>query len=134
MFSPKVRQTIYAVGTIATGLLGILSLWQIIDPATASVVNAGLAGVLSLLGAGAAGTAVVAVNKQRNDGTFDPTPQLDPAQAVITGVQAAIAAKEAADRELTRVQEAISDAIENVPVLGPLASEVLDQVTKGIPR
>ena len=134
MFSPKVRQTIYAVGTIATALLGVLSLWQIVDPNTASVVNAGLAGVLSLLGAGAAGTAAVAVNKQRNDGTFDPAPQLDPAQAVITGVQAAIAAKEAADRELTRVQEAISDAIENVPVLGPLASEVLDRVTKGIPR
>jgi len=130
MFSPKVRQTIYSVGTIATALLGVLSLWQIIDPNTASVVNASLAGVLSLLGAGAAGTAVVAVNKQRHDGTFEPAPQLDPAQVVVNGVQAALEAKNTADRELARIQEALTGAIENVPVLGPLASQVLDRLSK----
>lgn len=130
MFAPKVRQTIYAVGTIATALLGVLSLWQIVDPNTASVVNAGLAGILSLLGAGAAGTAAVAVNRQRNDGTFEPVPQVDPAQAVVDGVQAALAAKDFADRELARIQEAITGAIENVPVLGPLASQVLDRLNK----
>jgi len=134
MFAPKVRQTIYAVGTMATALLGVLSLWQIIDPNTASVVNAGLAGVLSLLGAGAAGTAVVAVNKQRHDGTFDPAPEVDPAQVVVNGVKAALEAKDTADRELARIQEAITGAIENVPVLGPLASEVLERVTKDIIR
>jgi malonyl CoA-acyl carrier protein transacylase len=119
---------------MATALLGVLSLWQIIDPNTASVVNAGLAGVLSLLGAGAAGTAVVAVNKQRHDGTFDPAPEVDPAQVVVNGVKAALEAKDTADRELARIQEAITGAIENVPVLGPLASEVLERVTKDIIR
>lgn len=128
MFAPKIRQTIYAVGTIATALLGILSLWRVVDPATASVVSAGLAGVLSLLGAGAAGTAVVAVNKQRHDGTFEPAPDVSPADLVVGGIQAVLEAKQHAERELNRVQDAISGAIEDIPILGPLASQVLDRL------
>lgn len=130
MFAPKIRQTIYAIGTIATALLGILSLWKVVDPATASVVNAGLAGILSLLGAGAAGTAVVAVNKQRHDGTFDTPPEASPADMVVGGIQAVLEAKKNAERELNRVQDAISGAIEDIPVLGPLATQVLDQLKK----
>ncbi len=130
MFAPRIRQTIYAVGTIATALLGILSLWKVIDPATASVVNAGLAGVLSLLGAGAAGTAAVAVNKQRHDGTFDAAPEVSPADAVVNGVNAVLEAKQNAERELARVQEAITGAVSDLPVLGPLAAQVLDQLKK----
>ena len=130
MFAPKIRQTIYAVGTIATALLGILSLWKFVDPATASVVNAGLAGILSLLGAGAAGTAAVAVNKQRHDGTFEAPLEVSPADAVVGGIQAVLGAKQAAERELNRVQQAIAEAVNDIPVLGPLATQIFDQLKK----
>lgn len=130
MFAPKIRQTIYAVGTIATALLSILSVWRIIDPVTSSSISAALGAVLGLLGAGAAGTAAVVTGKQIHNGTFDEKPDPSPADLVVNGVQAVLDAKAQAERELQRVQVAISEAVAEVPVLGPLASQVLDQLKK----
>lgn len=130
MFAPKIRQTIYAVGTIATSLLSILSMWHILDPMTSSSISAVLGAVLGLLGAGAAGTAAVVTNKQRHDGTFEPAPELAPADLVVNGVNAVLEAKRNAERELEKVQVAISEAVGDIPVFGPLASQVLDQLKR----
>lgn len=125
--TPKIRQTIYAVGAIATSLLTLLSVWRILDPATASTINAALAGLLSLLGVGAAGTAAVVTKKQRHDGTFDGPP--DPADAVVNGIEAVLKAKQEAEAQVDRVRDAVSNAVKDVPVLGPLAQEALDRLT-----
>ena len=128
--TPKIRQTIYAIGTIATSLLGLLSLWKVLDPATAGFVNAGLAGLLSLLGAGAAGTAAVITGKQRHDGTFDPVPELDPADKIITGINEVLKQKADADAAIDRVKDIVVSQVRDVPVLGPLASDALEQILK----
>lgn len=124
--TPKIRQTLYSVGTIATALLSLLALWNVVDPNTASTVNAGLAGLLSLLGVGAAGTAAVITRKQRHDGTFDAPP--DPAEAVVNGIEAVLKAKQEAEAQVDRVRDAVSNAVRDVPVLGPLAQEALDRL------
>lgn len=125
--TPKIRQSIYAVGTIATALLGLLSLWKIVDPATANLVNASLAGLLSLLGVGAAGTAAVVTSRQRHDGTFD---RVDPADAVVNGIDAVLRAKQEAEAQVERVREAVGNAVNDIPVLGPNAKEVLDRILR----
>lgn len=125
--TPKARQTIYAVGTIATAILGLLSLWKVLDPGTASTLNAALTGLLSLLGVGAAGTAAVVTNKQRHEGMFD---KQAPADIVVNAIQAVTDAKVQAERDATRVAEAVAGFTKEVPVLGPLASEILEQIRK----
>ena len=125
--TPKIRQTLYAVGTVATAILGVLSLWRVIDPATANHASAAVAALLSLLGVGAAGTAAVVTNKQRAEGMFD---QQATADLVVGAVQAVIEAKQHAEEEANRVAEAVAGLTREVPVLGPLASQILDQIRK----
>ena len=125
--TPKIRQTVYAVGTVATAILGLLSLWRVIDPNTASQASAAVAALLSLLGVGAAGTAAVVTNKQRHEGMFD---NHAPADVVVGAVQAVIDAKKHAETEANRVAEAVAGLTKEVPVLGPLASQILDQIRK----
>lgn len=126
--SPKIRQTIYAIGLIATSALSLLSVWKIIDPATASTVSASLAGLLSLLGVGAAGTAAVVVSKQQKDGTFDVSGSS--ADQAIAAINNTIQQAQQATSDLDKVRDAVSNVINDVPVLGPLGSQIFDQVTK----
>lgn len=123
----KFRQTLYALGATATGILTILSVWKVIDPTTASTISASLAGILSLLGVGAASTAAVMTGKQRKDGTFT---EHDPADQVINGLNAVLEAQQAANQAVDRVKEAVSQQVNSIPVLGPLASEVFDKIVK----
>lgn len=125
--TPKIRQSLYALGTIATALLALLSVWKVIDPDTASTVSAAVAGVLSLLGAGAAGTAAVVTSKQRHEGMFE---QHSPADVVVSAIEAVTAAKANAELEAERVAKAVADFTKDVPVLGPLAQQALDSLPK----
>lgn len=126
--SPKIRQTIYAIGLMATSALSVLSVWKVIDPTTASTVSASLAGLLSLLGVGAAGTAAVVVSKQQKDGTFDVNGS--PAEQAIQAINNTVQQAQQASSDLEKVRDAVSQVINDVPVLGPLGSQVFDQVTK----
>lgn len=129
--TPKIRQSLYAVGTIATSVLSLLALWKVVDPSAASSMSTALMAVLSLMGAGAAGTAAVVTNKQRHDGTFDT---LSPADQVVTGINGVIAQAEAARQDFERVKDAVAavaiDAVDDVPVVGSLAAEILNQLNK----
>jgi hypothetical protein len=124
----KVRFYLYIFGTVTFAALALLSTTKIIDPGTASTVSAALTQLLGLFGVTVAGTAAYNLNKQRHDGTFDAPPEVDAADSVINGVRAVLEAKQNAERDLGRVQEAISGAIEDIPILGPLASQVLDRL------
>lgn len=126
--NPKVRQTIYAIGLTATSLLSVLSLWKVIDPNTASVLNASLTGLLSLLGVGAAGTAAVVISKQQKDGTFDVSGSH--AEQAIQAINATVQNANSAAADLQKVRDAVSEVIKDVPILGPVGSEIFDQITK----
>lgn len=123
--TPKVRQSLYAVGTIATSVLTLLSLWKVVDPNTASSVSSALVTVLGLFGATAAGTATVVTGKQRHDGTLE---KLNPAEQVAQGLKAAQEQIAAAKAQGEAVRAAVSDMVDDVPVLGPLAADVLDRI------
>lgn len=129
--TPKIRQSLYAVGTIATSVLSLLAVWKVLDPSTASTLSAGLTALLSLVGVGAAGTAAVITGKQRKDGTFE---SLSPADQVVDGINGVIAQAEAARQDFERVKEAVTavaiDAVDDVPVVGSLAAEILQQLNR----
>lgn len=123
--TPKFRQTLYALGTVATSILGLLSVWNVVSPDKSAALNAAMAATLSLFGVGAAGTAAVVTGKQRREGAFDQT---NPADAVINGVQSVIEARANAERDAERVAGALTGLVKDVPVLGPLAREALDRL------
>ena len=127
--SPKFRQILYTLGVVIFAGLTVMSTFKVIDPNTAASVSAALTSVLGLFGVTVAGTAAYNTGKQIHDGTFEPTPEVTPADQVVSGVTAVLEAKRNAERELERVQEAISGVVADIPVLGPLASQVLDQLS-----
>lgn len=126
----KLRFYLYIFGVVAFAALALLSTTKIIDPNTASTVSAALTQILGLFGVTVAGTAAYNLNKQQHEGKFAPPPEVSPVDQVVSGVQQVIQAKENAEQEVKRVQDALSDLAGQVPVLGPLASQVLDQVFK----
>ena len=125
VITPRIRQTLYAVGTIATSVLTLLSLWSIVSPDAASSISSALAALLSLAGAGAAGTAAVITGKQRHDGTFD---KADPVGQVTQGVQAVQDQLAQAKAQAEAVKAAVSNVVDDVPVLGPIAADALSRI------
>ncbi|MBO0676766.1 hypothetical protein JRC04_04740 [Mycolicibacterium sp. S2-37] len=120
--TPKIRESLYYVGTIIPAVLGLFLLWGGLDAGAANHIGDVVAGVLALLGAAAPGTAAVKVRQQRKDGTFDT---LSPLDQVLGGVTAIVDAKDTALAEFDKVQEVLGTAISAIPTLGPLASQVL---------
>ncbi len=125
--TPKVRQSIYQLGTVVSAVLGLLLIWGGVSAGTADHVNTIVAGLVALLGSAAPATAAREVGKQRKDGVFDPAA---PAEMAIAGVEAVAAAQRAAQAEVERVRDVFSTVISDVPVLGPLALQVLDDPKK----
>ncbi len=123
--TPKIRQTVYLLGTVVSSIIGAILLWGGIDAGMAEHLNEVITGLVALLGAGAPAIAASTVNKQRKDGTLD---SIAPADAVISGVQAVIEAKAAAEAEVDRVKNAVSDITSTAPVLGSLAQQVIDSI------
>jgi hypothetical protein len=123
--TPKVRQILYVAGVVAFALLTLLSATKVIDGETAASVSAALTAVLGLFGVTVSGVAYGAVTKQQHAGAFDPK---SPADQVVTGINAVIAQAEHAQAEVDRVKEAVSTAVADVPILGPLAQQAIDRL------
>lgn len=128
--TPKARKLLYVAGVVTFAALTVLSTFKIIDPNTAASVSAALTSVLGLFGVTVAGTAAWNTSRQINDGTFDPTPQLSPADKVITGLNEVLQQKADADAAVEKVKEIVVSQAREIPVLGPLASDVLDSILK----
>lgn len=123
--TPKVRQSIYYLGTIVPALLGLLMIWGGIDAGSADHLSQIASGLVALLGAGAPAVAAEQVRKQRKDGTLGT-----PAEQVISGMQAVLDARTAAENEVERAKaevERAMQAVAVVPVLGPLSKLVVDR-------
>lgn len=127
--TPKVRQILYVFGVVVFAALTVLSTFKIIDPTTAASVSAALTSVLGLFGVTVAGTAAYNTNKQRHDGTFDRV-DLSPADQVINGLERVKKAQQEAQSQVERVKDAVTQAVSETPVVGPLAREILEQIIK----
>lgn len=125
--SPKVRQILYTMGVVAFAALTVLSTFKIIEPDVAASVSAALTAILGLFGVSVSGVAAYQVTKQQKTGTFD---EVSPADKVINGINEVIAQAETARTDVERVKDAVSTAVKDVPVLGPLAQQALDALPK----
>ena len=123
--SPKIRQTIYGLGTLATGVVSLLLLWNGIKAGDAENISNLIQAAIAMLGAGAGAVATSTVSSQRKDGTLDT---LAPADQAINGIQATIQAVTEATSELERVKDAASAVAATVPGLGPLAKQIIDSI------
>ncbi|AHG24231.1 holin [Mycobacterium phage Benvolio] len=133
--SPKVRQTIYYIGTLVPGILGIALIWGGIDAGAAENIGDIISGALALIGAGAPATAAVTVDKQRKDGTLST----DPVEIVVKSVEQVLEQKRAAEAAVQTVTQAVSGAVSDLQRaaeavnLGPLASQILNGVGSALP-
>lgn len=123
--TPKVRQTLYLLGTIATSLVTLLAVWRGIDSHTANALSNTITAILGLLGVSATGVAGAVVARQRNDGTLDFTGTA--AEQAIAAIQAVNAQADTAADDLVKVRGALGDLAATIPVVGPLAQQVIDQ-------
>ena len=126
---PKARLALYTVGVLVFAVVSVLSLFKVIDPAVAANVSAQLVSVLGLFGITIAGTAAYNVSKQQQDGTFDQEP-LSPADKIHTGLSEVLDQKAAADAAVETVKNIVIEKSRELPVLGPLAEQILSQLTK----
>lgn len=123
--TPKIRQSAYLLGTVATSVVTLLALWRGIDSHTASALTNALTALLGLLGVGASATAGVVLSKQRKDGTLE---SLSPVDQAISAIQATVDQVNSATSDLDRVKNAVSDVFGTLPVVGPLAQQVIRSV------
>jgi hypothetical protein len=125
MLSPRIRQTAYVLGTVATSVVTLLALWRGIDTNTATALGNAITGVLGLLGVGASATAGVVLSRQRKEGVLEAQSPVDQA---ITAINATVAQVQSASADLDRVKVAVSDVFGSLPVVGPLAQQVIKSV------
>ena len=53
---------------------------------------------------------------------------MNPADQVINGLNGVVAQKQAAEDAVNRVKDAVSSAVKDVPILGPLARQAIDSL------
>lgn len=123
MMSPKARQSTYLIGTIATSVVTLLALWTGMSGEVTSSIVTLITAVCGLLGAGATVTATAAVTRQQKQGAFD---HVSPVDQVINGIQATVEQVKNATNDFERVKTAASGVLRDVPVVGPLAQQVID--------
>jgi Mycobacterial 2 TMS Phage Holin (M2 Hol) Family len=143
--SPKIRQTIYQLGTVVTGLLGIYLIWSGADASSGANVQGILEGILALFGSGATALAANVTGKQRIEGVLDP----DPLKQILNGIQGVTEAKNEAENQYAKAHavlaglgqsgvtpfvppsafpnpaQAVTDIVAPIPVVGPLTSQLL---------
>lgn len=131
--TPQIRRTIYQLGTVASGVLGIALIWGGISQGTADHINTVLAGLVALLSGGAPAVAAKTVKEQAKGGVFDAVPV---AEQAITAIQATIEQAITAQADVQRVAEAVTSAVSASPV-GPVAEaagDVVEQVIRAAAR
>ena len=123
--SPKLRQSFYYLSTIVTGVIGLGLLYGGLSSGLADHVTAVLAGIGGLIGAAGPALAGSKVNAQRKDGTFDSS---DPVTQVANGVKAVQDQLASARAQAEAVKSVVSNVIDDIPVLGPLAADALSKI------
>lgn len=126
--NPKARLTVYQIGKIASSVIALLFIWKVVDGGTANLILDAVEGVLGLMGVVVSGVAATAVSRQIDDHTLDFSGP--PAQQAVDAINAVAAQPHtpASDRE--RILAAAGQLAGAIPVVGPLAQQVIDSVGK----
>ena len=124
--SPKLRQTLYYLGTLITGGLGILVLYGAIDQGAADHLGGIVTGIVALFGAAAPAVAANQVNKQRKDGTFELP--ADPVAKIETGVAEVVKRAEEAQSNLDRIKDIALDRVDDIPLAGPIVRDHVERL------
>ncbi len=115
--TPKYRQWLYTAAALASALIPILVMYNVIDKDAAGAwIN--LIGVLGGLGTVGASTAAVVTAKQRREGTLDFTGSA--AQQAIEAFQATVSQAATAATDLEKVRAVVTDLL--VPTAAPEAA------------
>lgn len=126
--NPKARLTVYQIGKIASSVIALLAIWKVVDGGTANLILNALEGVLGLMGVVVSGVAATAVSRQIDDHTLDFSGSH--AEQAVDAINAVAAQPQvpASDRE--RILAAAGQLAGSVPVIGPLAQQVINSVGK----
>lgn len=122
--SSKFRQSFYYLTTIISGFLGIALLYGGISADGANSVSELVAGLAGLLGATGPALAAAKTREQRVTGVLDS----DPAAQVANALKQVNDQANAARAQAEAVKAVLSNVVDDVPVLGPLAADVLSKV------
>lgn len=124
--NPKARLTVYQIGKIASAVIALLAVWKVVDGGTANLILNATEGVLGLLGLAVSGVAATAVSRQMNDGTLESPG--NPAQQAIDAINAVAVAPDTSVSDRDKIVQAAGQLAGSIPVVGPLAQQVIDAV------
>lgn len=130
----KSRQWVYLVTGLLAALIPIGVQVGLLDAGQGEQSNTLLLTVASLLGAGGAVTAAHHTNKQVREGLHDPA--LDPIDQLQESANQVVAQAQTAQQNMDKLREISGSLIEGtlgqVPVVGPVAGSLADQVLNQI--
>lgn len=121
------RQALYALSTVATGILTLLVTFRIIEQGTATNLTTAIAALVGLFGTAATGTATAVVSKQRKEGTLNF--QGTAADQAVSAIQATVAQAAGAAKELDKVKTAATEALTQITD-GSLVAQLIDSVRR----
>lgn len=124
--NPKARLTVYQIGQITSSVIALLAIWKVVDGGTANLVLTIVEGVLGLLGVAVSGVAATAVSRQIKDHTLDFSGT--PAQQAVDAINAVAAQEQTPVSDRDMVLQAAGRLAASVPVVGPLAQQVINSV------
>jgi hypothetical protein len=124
----KLRVYFYLFSGLVASVVPILLATGVLSAERGNNLIAVVGSIGSLIGAGAAGTAGTILSKQRKDPSI--AIGTSAADAVISNIPVVVAQVQKAQSDLDKVRDAVSSAVNQVPVLGPLASQVLNSLPR----
>lgn len=127
MLTPHVRQVLYSLSTVVSGVITLLTAFNVLTPTVAVGAGKIIEILVGLLATGASGTAAVVLNKQRKDATLDF--QGTPAEQAVAAIQATVAQAASAADDLNKVRDAVSNVLADAAALpGSLVDQLLQAV------
>ena len=129
----QLRQWFYLVAALASAVVPILVTLRVITESQGNQWLGLVAALGGILGTAGAGTAAVVLGKQRKDGTIDGPEVVvqSPADQIIQNLPVVIGNVAHATSELDRVKQAASDALGDIPGVGPLAPVATNATEEG---
>ena len=124
--NPKARLTVYQIGKIASAVIALLAIWKVVDGGTANLILNAVEGILGLMGIVVSGVAATAVSRQMDDHTLDFSGP--PAQQAVEAINAVAAEPNVPASDRDRILAAAGQLAGAIPVVGPLAQQVIDTV------
>lgn len=123
------RKVLYGLTALVGAVATIAQALHLIQPGTADNIGQLLGAIGQFLPTAGVTTAAVVLGRQaKTPGMLQPNGS--PADQIIAALPAVIDAKAQAEADIDRVKQAAQEALGAVPVIGPLAEQVIASVTR----